>query len=66
MCRYCHVLYDSCDIGINNKQFQVSDIINKCNDLDYKNYENKVILFVNENNQSYIDYHYKYIYNNIK
>ena len=58
MCRYCHNLYDNGLLSVYNESLCVSTIINGY-DL---NYTNKRIIYCNKNNETYFNFHYRYIF----
>jgi hypothetical protein len=60
MCRYCHKLYDSGFIGINNSEIKISKLLT---DQSYDlTFEKKRIEQFNNFNERYFQYHFKYIY----
>ena len=60
MCRYCHKLYDSGFIAINNGELKVSKLlIEKNYDLTFNNY---IVEEFNDSNKDYFDFHYNYIF----
>lgn len=60
MCRYCHKLYDSGYISINNGKLIVSTKLTEFHyDLTFNNY--KIDSYNNLNNV-YFNFHYKYIF----
>jgi hypothetical protein len=59
MCRYCHNLYDNGFLSVYNGLLQVSPIINQY-DLIYN--KNKEIIYYNLQNETYFNFHYKYIF----
>lgn len=62
MCRFCHKLYDSGSIAVNNGKLEISNKLNIENfDLDYQHNTN--IEKYNNNNNTYFNFHYKYIFN---
>ena len=62
MCRFCHKLYDSGLIAVNNCNLEISNKFNIENfDLDYQNNTN--INKYNNYNKDYFNFHYKFIFN---
>lgn len=61
MCRFCHVLYDTGGLAVNNGLLQVSISTSSYSDLScYK--PNKEILCCSEKNFKYFKYHFENIY----